>query len=220
MDRTFTDDQLWAAIDAQRLRTAQLLEGLTAEQWRRPSLCEGWTVRDVAAHLTLQQVGPVTGLLMFLKHPGGVNRIIHESARDRAALPTEELVARLRASVGSRRHNLGLTGRETLIDVLVHGQDIAIPLGLELEMPPQAAAEAATRVWASRGTGRAKVFREIALSGFRLVAEDVDWAVGEGLEIRGPISALLLLLTGRPAALPRLTGPGSAALRRHLATAS
>ena len=48
-------DAVWAAIDDQRARTADLLQQLTDEQWRRPSLCEGWTVRHVAAHLTLQQ---------------------------------------------------------------------------------------------------------------------------------------------------------------------
>ena len=48
------------AIDDQRARTAGLLEGLSTEQWDHPSLCDGWTVRHVAAHLTLQQQRSVT----------------------------------------------------------------------------------------------------------------------------------------------------------------
>jgi uncharacterized protein (TIGR03083 family) len=51
-----TDDEIWAAIDAHRLRTAELLERLSDDEWCHPSLCDGWTVRDVAAHLTLQQI--------------------------------------------------------------------------------------------------------------------------------------------------------------------
>jgi hypothetical protein len=51
------------------------------------------------------------------------------------------------------------------------------------------------------------------LAGYRLVADDTPWAAGQGHEIRGPIGALLLLLTGRPAALPQLSGPGAAGLR-------
>ena len=52
------DDDVWAAIDGQRRRTADLLEcPCRTRQWRHASLCPGWTVRDVAAHLTLQQVG-------------------------------------------------------------------------------------------------------------------------------------------------------------------
>jgi len=62
--------------------------------------------------------------------------MIRESARDRAGLPPERLVAELRATVGSRRHNVGLTPLGTLIDVLVHGQDIAVPLHRELPMSP------------------------------------------------------------------------------------
>lgn len=212
------DDDVWAAIDLQRRRTADLLAGLSEEQWGRPSLCEGWTVRDVAAHLTLQQMGPVAALRSALRHPGGLNRVIRESARDRARRPTDRLVAGVRASVGSRRPNVGLTNLETLIDILVHGQDIAVPLGLELEMPPEAAA-AAERVRASGGTRKARVFRHLPLEGFRLSATDVSWAAGEGPEIRGPIAALLLLLTGRRAGLGRLTGDGAELLRRRLATA-
>jgi len=35
---------------AERETFAGLLERLTAQQWDAPSLCAGWTVRDVAAH--------------------------------------------------------------------------------------------------------------------------------------------------------------------------
>ena len=34
-------DEGWAAIDAQRLRVVALLEQLTDDEWRRPSLCDG-----------------------------------------------------------------------------------------------------------------------------------------------------------------------------------
>jgi hypothetical protein len=44
-------------------------------------------------------------------------------------------------------------------------------------------------------------------------AGDAPWAAGQGQEICGPIGALLLLLTGSPAALPQLSGPGAAGLR-------
>jgi hypothetical protein len=56
------------------------------------------------------------------------------------------------------------------------------------------------------------VFKEIPLGGFRLSATDVAWSVGAGREIEGPISAILLLLTGRLAARPMLSGDGVAVL--------
>jgi uncharacterized protein (TIGR03083 family) len=209
------DDGVWAAIDCQRLAIADLLEGLSDEQWGHPSLCDGWTVRDVAGHLTLQQMGLGAAVVTGLRHPGGLNRVIRNSARARARLPVEQLVAQIRAMVGSRRHNIGVTSREALMDSLVHGQDIAIPLGLPLDMPAEPAAVAATAVW-SCSRRKAQVFRRIPLRNVRVTATDTSWAVGEGPEIEGPISAILLLLTGRPAALPRLTGEGATALRRQL----
>jgi hypothetical protein len=49
------------------------------------------------------------------------------------------------------------------------------------------------------------------------VADDVRWAAGDGLEISGPIGALLLVLTARPAGLRDVTGPGAVRLRQSLA---
>ena len=60
-------DAVWAAIDDQRTRTADLLEQLNAEQWENPSLCQGWSVRHVAAHLTLQQQG-IRDVAAFAAH--------------------------------------------------------------------------------------------------------------------------------------------------------
>ena len=130
------DDELWAAIDVQRLSTTTCSTELTPEEWNQPSLCEGWTVRDVAAHLTLQQLTLGSALLSALRHPGGTNHIIDASARDRAKQPPDQLIAELRGMVGSRRHVVGLTPMETLIDNVVHGQDIAVPTGRVLEVPP------------------------------------------------------------------------------------
>lgn len=103
--------------------------------------------------------------------------------------------------------------RNILFDILVHGQDIAIPLGRKREMPLAAARSSATRVWRMGWPFWAKR----KLSGFRLIATDVEWAAGFGAaEVRGPIDALLLLLTGRTASVPRLSGDGVAALAARL----
>ena len=213
-------DALWTAIDDQRRRTADLIETLTDEQWRYPSLCDGWTVADVAAHLTLQQQHVGDALSFVARHPSllrslTLNRIIHDSAVLQARLPRREIIDRIRGMIGSRRHNSFVTERGTLSDILVHGQDIAVPLGLELTMRIDASAEAATHIWRTRGTWLASVFRAAPLDGCRLMATDTDWAVGDGLEVSGPIGALLLLLTGRPAALAGLSGDGAELLRRR-----
>lgn len=211
-------DVIWSEIDDQRSRTATLLERLTGEQWDHPSLCAGWTVRHVAAHLTLQRqhVGDIVRFIA--EHPRllrslTLNRTIHDSALLQAALPTDELVARIRSGIGSRRHNVLVTPRETLIDCLVHSQDIAVPLGIALEMRTTGAVIAATRIWDTRRTWLGTVFRQLPVEGYRLAATDADWSVGAGPEVRGPIAAIVLLLTGRRVALERLEGRGAAQLR-------
>jgi len=212
------ENRAWQAIRTQRLAIGDLLESLDADEWRHPSLCEGWSVHDVGAHLTLQQVGLLDGLVMFARAPGGMNRAIRESARRQAARTSrEEVVARIRASADSRRHNVGLTNRETLIDALVHAQDIARPLGRVLPVPPEAAALAADRIW-SKGW---PFYPRRCLAGLRLVATDAEWTVGEGPEIRGALGDLLLVLTGRgAAALADLDGDGVVELRRRLDVAT
>ena len=51
-------DEIWRNIDEQRTSLAGLLETLSSQQWTTASLCEGWKVRDVAAHVTQSQMGP------------------------------------------------------------------------------------------------------------------------------------------------------------------
>lgn len=106
-----------------------------------------------------------------------------------------------------------MTPLEALTDILVHGQDIAIPLGLDLVMRPSACTLAATRRWDTRRTWLSMVFRKLPLDGYRLTATDADWTRGQGPDVAGPIGALLLLLTGREAALDQLAGEGGDALR-------
>lgn len=212
-------DALWAGIDDQRGRTAALLEGLTPEQWEHSSLCDGWTVRHVAAHLTMQQQRVRDALGFLVRHPRLVrsmplNTFIHDAGVVQAqALSTEQIIAGIRADIGSRRHNAGLTPLETLTDILVHGQDIAIPLGVDLPMRPWLSALAATRRWDTRNTWLANVNRRLPWATCRLSATDTEWSRGDGPEVSGPMGAILLLLTGRPAALDQLTGEGAAALR-------
>jgi uncharacterized protein (TIGR03083 family) len=208
-------DQVWEAIDAQRMTVADLLEGLSADDWQQPSLCAGWTIRDVAAHLTLQQIGPGSAIAMMIRWRGSLEQTIHDTACRRAsALPTGRIIAEIRATAGSRRHSIGVSYLETLTDILVHGQDIAIPLDRSLTMPPRAAAVAASRVLSMRWPPPLPAAGKVA--GFRLTATDTSWAAGEGPEVQGPMGALLLVCAGRLAALPQLAGPGAPALAARL----
>ena len=214
-------DRIWSEIDDQRRRTGAMLEGLADEQWDHPSLCEGWTVRHVAAHLTLQRQRVSDVLRFMVAHPSllgtvNLNRMIDRTARLQSALSTDEIIGRIGAGIGSRRRNAFIAPAGSLSDTLVHAQDIAIPLGLDLEMRPTAAAIAVDHIWATRRGWTGSVFRQLPLDGYRLVATDVEWSAGSGPRITGPASALLLLVTGRRIALERLEGDGAAQLKMQV----
>ena len=205
MDR----DEVWRTIDDERASLADLLDELSPQEWEAPSLCAGWRVRDVAAHLTLAQTRTWPALRALVAARGDVNRMIRDTALQQARLPVDHYAPLLRAMVGTRATAPGVSHLDPLIDVLVHGQDITRPLGRYRAMPPEAAAAAATRVCTTGWPLR--LWR--TPSGVRLSATDVDWSVGEGELVEGPMAALLLLLTGRAAAWPEVTGPGVPALQ-------
>jgi uncharacterized protein (TIGR03083 family) len=206
-------DAVWATVDRERRDLADLLESLSDAQWDTPSLCAGWRVREVAAHLTLAHMGPSRAVVEAVRARGSFDRMIRDTALRRAATPREELVRALRAMVGSRRRAPGVSPLEPLLDALVHGQDIALPLGLRRTMPLDAATTAATRVWTVRWPMSQAFDARRRLRGLQLVADDVDWAVGDGPRVEGPVEALLLVLTGRTAAVhDRLRGPGAEVL--------
>jgi uncharacterized protein (TIGR03083 family) len=206
-------DEVWRTIDTERLAVADFLDGLSPEQWETPSLCGGWRVREVAAHLTLAHLGALPATAAFVRARGSFNRMIHDTAVRRAELPVERYGVMLRAMVGSRKKAPGVTPLEPLIDVLVHSQDMAVPLGVERPMPLPAAIAAADRVWPDLFPFRAgKRF-----GGLCFTATDCEWTAGEGEAVSGPISGILLVLTGRPAGVERLTGPGVGELAERLA---
>ena len=204
-------DEVWRTIDAERAGLADLFEELSPAEWGTPSLCDAWRVGDVAAHLTLAHTGYRAALVGAVRARGSFDGMIRDTALRAASQPRSEYPRRLRAMVGSRRMAPFITPMEPLIDVLVHGQDIALPLGRARPMPPAAAGAAAQRAWDLAFPFRARK----RLAGLRLTATDTEWAVGSGAPVEGPIAALLLLVTGRLAAVDQLTGDGVRALRRR-----
>jgi uncharacterized protein (TIGR03083 family) len=195
---------VWTMVHAERAALVEDLGRLDHEQWERPSLCEGWTVHDVAAHLVdtarTTRLGFVTGLARARfdfdrQNARGVERW-------RGATPQETL-ERLRAVV-SRTSTPPAPLDSRLVEEVVHGEDIRRPLGLTRDYPAEAVERALRlqlRTPASFGGAKELATR------CRLVAEDAEVAVGEGPEVRGPALSLLLAVTGRPV-LDDLSGPG------------
>jgi uncharacterized protein (TIGR03083 family) len=197
-------DDVWRSIDSERLSLADLLDDLSPAEWETPSLCTGWLVRDVAAHLTQAHMGYRDALVAAVRARGSFDRMIRDEALRIGPLPPEECSRRIRAMVGSRRRAPMVSPIEPLLDVLVHGQDIAVPLGRERPVPPVPAAAAAQRAWDMGFPFRARK----RLAGLRLRATDGDLVLGEGAPVEGTTGDLLLLVTGRTATVHRLSGEG------------
>lgn len=212
MGRRISSQQVWEWTHTERRRLSALLSPLTAEQWSAPSLCPGWNVTEVAAH-TASSPGtrPVHLVRALIRSRGSFNRAIHSEGVRLGARGPDAVLRDLQRWDGSRAHPLFTTRWDPLVDVLVHSQDIALPLGLVLKMPPAAASAAAGHVWAAPFPFRARH----RLDGYRLAATDADFSAGSGAAVTGPIDALLLLMTGRTVLLPQLEGDGAADLIRR-----
>jgi uncharacterized protein (TIGR03083 family) len=208
------EEQSWQVIEQERLRLADLLDGLTPAQWESASLCTQWRIRDVAAHLSLvsEPPPPWTFVTKGVRARGNFHRLNTIMTKSRAERPTPAIVASLRLNAASREVPVVTNYRNVLFDLLVHMQDAAVPLGLELGMPVEAARDSASRVW-SMGW---PFWSKRRLRGLHLRATDGEWEAGEGLEVRGATADLLMLVTGRTATIDRLSGPGIPALTAKL----
>lgn len=196
----------------ERADLADLLAGLSPEEWERQSLCTGWTVRDVVAHVVSYEELDGRDRWAALAETRFVPTRLNEVTKRRYDnWPPDRLLAFLREHLVPRGATARLGGRVGLVDAMIHQQDIRRPLGREREVPVDRLRVALPfAVWAPplRGAWRTR--------GVRLVATDVDFAWGRGPEVRGPGEAVLMALAGRAAAAADLTGPGAELLANRL----
>lgn len=184
---------------AERAELVELLRSLTPAQWDAPSLCDGWSVRDVAGHLTIDSVPLHRYALAGLTHPSAdrLNEHYVVAARE---VPVDRLVEGLSASISTSwmaRYFPYLC----LADHLVHQQDIRRPLGLPRTIDPER-----LRLVLDHPDPFARPRRYVR--GLRLVATDLQWERGDGPVVRGSGEALALAMVGRSAVLDELDGDG------------
>ena len=200
----------WDLIARERHAFADLVDALTPEQLDVPSLCGAWSVKEVAAHLAgASDPGMAEFLVAFVRGRFSFDRANETLTATRAVRPVEELTAVIREHAESRFSPPMMDWHAPLADVLIHREDMAVPLGLPADRPVEGwchvldflVSSAARRGFVRGGRPEA-----------HLVATDADWTHGEGPEVHGPAHALALTLSGRPAVVDRLSGPGADAL--------
>ena len=179
------------------------LSGLDAHRWRTATLCADWDVEQVVAHLgaaaTTSRWGWIRSMVAARFDPDVHNRRRLEQFR--GADPRETLerfrhVGPIALPVVSSPAGLG--------EVIVHGEDIRRPLGLR-HAPDPAGLLAVARSFATRNFA---VNSKTLVDGLALRATDADFREGAGPGIRGPLLSLVMVMAGRSAFLPDLTGDG------------
>jgi uncharacterized protein (TIGR03083 family) len=198
--------QIVTELTAERLDLCDFLEHLEPNDWTTTSLCAGWTVHDVVAHLALNTEVTTLGFIGgIIRYGGNFDRKELDEARAESAKSTPQaLTARLRHNAGSPQRAPGSARIDPLLDVIIHGQDISRAVGRPRPILSIRGVPALEHAVTSRFYGARKRF-----DGIRLSATDTDWRHGTGpLELRGTIADLLLVSTGRAAALTTMTGDG------------
>ncbi|MFF1555541.1 maleylpyruvate isomerase family mycothiol-dependent enzyme [Rhodococcus erythropolis] len=201
--------EYWELIHAERSRLAHVLDALTERQWRSASLCDGWTVEHVTAHVTAAANAGRWAWLRSIAR-AGFDPDKHNSRRLASYLGStpQETGARFRDSV-----NLTVAPTKDyaawLGEVIVHGQDIARPLDITLTPDPVALQEVATFFVAKDFA----VNTRTAVAGLRVEASDAAFAVGDGPLVRGSLVSVVMAMAGRCDYLAELDGDGVADLR-------
>jgi uncharacterized protein (TIGR03083 family) len=203
---------LMGSARAEREDLRDLLARLRPEQWSTPSLCAGWSIQDVVAHmLSYEELGARQLAERFLRGRLSVDRVNDIGLREYATRTPAELIELLDDHLDPAGLTAGMGGAIALTDGMIHQQDIRRPLGLARTIPPERLVPALrTALFAPTLLGVVRV-RDV-----RLVATDLDWTFGRGPEVHGTGEAILMTVAGRRDAVVDLSGPGQARLAQRL----
>jgi uncharacterized protein (TIGR03083 family) len=200
-----SDPRLTAMLAAHRRQLTELLAALPHDAWDRPSLCAGWRVREVVAHILMPLRYPAWRFLAELARAGGnFDRMADRVAQRDGAVSPRELVTALRDHEHTVWKPPGGGLAAALTHDVIHGQDIAVALGVEHLIPE----EAIRIVLATVTSPRSRKHFGVDFEGTRLCASDIDWSYGSGTVLSGPAPDLALVLCGRTLPTGRLQGAG------------
>jgi uncharacterized protein (TIGR03083 family) len=204
---------IWPVVHDERAALAADLASasLGEDQWSGPSQCEGWSVRDVLAHMTATaNMTPGAFFPKLIASGFSFDKVQEKGIAAERGASGAETLSRFRAVVGSEKKPPG--PKDTVLgETLIHAEDIRRSLGLQHTYPAEAIVEVADFYKGSNliiGTKR-------RIDGLALRATDTTWSHGTGPEVSGPMLPLLLAMAGRKGALSELSGEGVGTLRER-----
>jgi uncharacterized protein (TIGR03083 family) len=196
-----TDPQSWVAPTLSGL--ADLLESAPEGAWDAPSLCAGWQVRHLVAHVTMPARMTPEQFGAEMAAAGGDFGVLSDTvaARD-ASRPVAEHLADLRSPALHAWQPPGGGAAGALSHAVIHSLDVTVALDRPTVAPAPARASVLDQL-----TGANGAYFGLDLTGLRLEADDTDWAWGGGDVLRADSGRLVALLAGR-------TLPDGRSLRR------
>lgn len=199
-----TDTDVREAIVAERRELAAVLSGLPTQMWDAQTLCAGWRVREVVAHMTMPfRYSIPQSMVELLKARGNFNKMADRCARrDAASLPAGELAAALGDNASHPWKPPGGGFEGALTHDVVHGLDFTVPLGIDRKIPE----DRLRIVLRGLSTSKRLKFFGVDLRGIELRADDTDWSLGSGTPVSGTAQDLVLVLCGRRLPTGRLRG--------------
>ena len=201
-------DTIQDMIAAQRGELAGVLDALPASGWDEPTLCTGWRVREVVAHVTMPfRYSGRRFVLELARSRGKFNEMADRVAlRDAARMSPAELAEAVRSNISHPWRPPGGGFEGALAHDVIHGLDITVPLGLAFAIPE----ERLRRVLPASTTDKTVTFFGVELAGVEFRAGDMDWTLGAGTPLTGAAADLLLAMCGRKLPAGRLEGEPSA----------
>ena len=197
-------DDIRDMIAAERTELAEMLTGLPAPRWDEPTLCAGWRVREVVAHITMPfRYSSRRFMLELAKSRGKFNEMADRCARrDAATRSAAELTMALGSNANHPWKPPGGGQVGALTHDVIHGLDITEALGLGRRVPQDRLRVVLPNLISPKGLS----FFRVDLSGLELHATDTGWTFGSGTPVTGTAQDLALFLTGRKLPAGRLAG--------------
>jgi uncharacterized protein (TIGR03083 family) len=200
-------------IKDERLLLVERLRPLPDDDWDRPSLCAGWTVRHVLAHLVTPFTVSAPAMALAVTRHRGIGRAMDAAARRIAAeRDPAELLAVLERNAASTFRPPGLPLGAPLTDIVAHGADVRWALGDPVADWGDPARLRPVLEFLTGPRARAGFVPAGRLRDVALVAEDQEWRHGEGAVVRGPSLPLAMAVLGRDVAFGAVSGEGVARL--------
>lgn len=193
----------WSVVHAEREALIADLERLDDTAWATPSLCTGWTVHDVLAHLVNDaKTTPFSFVAQLASARFDFDALNQRGMEAERQEHPRDTLERFRAAAG-RTSSAPTPAATRYVEAFVHGEDIRRPLGITHTYPRAAVLEAIAhqrKTPVAMGGGRELAADRALVAIDAGASPDRSLTLGHGPAVRGTAIDLLMWLSGRDVA--------------------